>query len=686
MIERILRRIYRRELKVFHELYEKKMYNPLPHLPGRFQRIILSLKARKIPPRLIFIVIGSLATVWFLVRVIPKPSRAAYPCMQATAPFMSGFVLYLLGMAGAVGALKRSGKFFAGAKYSHAFLFLIISALLYGMSNFSLPRISFAASGQKLWGSFPPNVPIGNATGIFPGRVVWMWNRQATNENCTNTSNNNGVIDTGDDAWFMEQNSNQAVIDSMVIRSLLALTGASDNASAWNLMFRYFNNSHGKGDRGYLAGEKIFLKLNATSANGGIAAGHFHADLSRTDDLTANPFMSETNPRVILSLLRQLVNIALVPEDLIYVGDPARNVYKEFYDLWHSEFPGVHYLGNNLIHPEIDVAGLGRTPVAVSANDQVFFSDHGTVMPDAVSDKLFTIFGEVDYLINIPAMKAHSAAGITLAAKNHFGSFTREWALHLHNGLMGNYDDPVRLGYGLYRVQTDIMMHNLLSGKNLLIVVDALYPGEDAGGVPEKWTSIPFSNDWCSSIFMSLDPVAIESVCHDFLRTEYNGPAMAEHRPNWPGVDDYLHQAADSSLWPAGITYDPDNDGILIASLGVHEHWNDSLHKQYTRNLGTGEGIELFAVHEHGTGVPDNPGMSHVQVYPNPTSGIVNISNPGAKTVRYVLTDLEGKELINGNVHSQSVGSIDLSGFNPGVYLLCVIGPTSGENIKIIRK
>ncbi len=123
------------------------------------------------------------------------------------------------------------------------------------------------------------------------------------------------------------------------------------------------------------------------------------------------------------------------------------------------------------------------------------------------------------------------------------------------------------------------------------MLVDGLFPGEDALGVPEKWQSAPFENDWCSSIFMSLDPVAIESVCHDFLRTEYNGVAISESRPNWDGVDDYLHQAADSSLWPEDVVYDPDGDGIIIASLGVHEHWNNAMDKNYSRNLGTAEGI-----------------------------------------------------------------------------------------------
>lgn len=661
------------------------MYNPFPHLPKKLQMIILNLKVKKLPPGLIFFIVGLLATIWFLIRVIPKPSRAAYPCMQAAAPIMSGFVLYLISLGGTILALKRFRYLFIKSRYSLAFLFLIMAGLLYFISDTQIAVNSYAGITRSGRNNFTPNDPIGEAKGIFPGRVVWMWNQDATNKSCTNTSNNNGVIDPGDDAWFMENNNNVTVIDSMVIKSIIALTGASDNTGAWDSIFKFYNKSHGNGNIGYTEGQKIFIKINATSANGGLSEGHFYSDLSRTDDLTLNPFMSETDPYLVLSTLRQLISCAMVPENMIYVGDPARNIYKEFYDLWHGEFPDVNYLGNNLIHPELDVESLGRIPVAVTLDDKVFFSDHGTVMPDAISDKLFTIFEDIDYLINIPAMKAHATAGITLAAKNHFGSFTRFWATHLHKGLMDNVDDPVRLGYGLYRIQTDIMMHNLLSGKNLLIIVDGLYPGEDAGGVPEKWVSIPFINDWCSSIFMSLDPVAIESVCHDFLRTEYNGPTIPESRPNWFGVDDYLHQAADSSLWPDNIIYDPDNDGILFASLGVHEHWNDSINKQYTRNLGTGNGIELFKVHEQGTGISYEMNKLNINAFPNPATEYLNISNPENKMIDYSLTDLNGKVLLIGKIKPQSIKQINMAQFDNGVYIIIFNLTNIKQNMRIIK-
>jgi hypothetical protein len=155
--------------------------------------------------------------------------------------------------------------------------------------------------------------------------------------------------------------------------------------------------------------------------------------------------------------------------------------------------------------------------------------------------------------------------------------------------------NPTREGYGLYRVQVDLMGHKWLGDKNLFYLMDALYAGPESVDPPTKWKMAPFNNDWTSSLFLSQDPVAIESVGYDFLRSEYTQDTPY----SWvqmQGVDDYLHQAADRAAWPPGIVYDPENDGTPIGSLGVHEHWNNAQDKKYSRNLGTGTGIELVRV------------------------------------------------------------------------------------------
>jgi hypothetical protein len=113
-----------------------------------------------------------------------------------------------------------------------------------------------------------------------------------------------------------------------------------------------------------------------------------------------------------------------------------------------------------------------------------------------------------------------------------------------------------------------------------------LYTAEHNEGSVFKWAS--FNDHWASSLLMSQDPVAIDSVALDILRSE---PRAVEVRGN---ADNYMHEAAQAAKPPSGTLYDPDGSGA-VASLGVHEHWNDATARKYSRNLGRKEGIELIA-------------------------------------------------------------------------------------------
>ena len=92
--------------------------------------------------------------------------------------------------------------------------------------------------------------------------------------------------------------------------------------------------------------------------------------------------------------------------------------------------------------------------------------------------------------------------------------------------------------------------------------------------------------------------MAIDSVCLDFLGDE---PASL-YVQRGLGVDNYLHEAAMAHAPPSGTFYCPDGDGVPLPSLGVHEHWNNPIDRQYSRNLGLDVGIELVAVRLHPAG------------------------------------------------------------------------------------
>jgi hypothetical protein len=131
------------------------------------------------------------------------------------------------------------------------------------------------------------------------------------------------------------------------------------------------------------------------------------------------------------------------------------------------------------------------------------------------------------------------------------------------------------------------------------------------------------------------------------------------------GVDDHLYQAADSSFWPAGVRYDPERDGTVIGSLGVHEHWNNSTDQKYTRDLGTGTGIELVKINNT-TSVDGS--LSKTQ----PTEFILepNYPNPfnPSTTITYNLPQSVHVDLSIYNVQGQCIQRLVDAYQTAGVY------------------
>ncbi len=595
-------------------------------LPKFIYRLNETLSIKRVPAKLIFLIIGFLSTVWFLVRVIPRPSRAAYPCMKVAYPLMSGFVTYLLGLAVTIFAYKKFKRNLANAKYIAAALFFI-AALLAGIYTSATTSVPVYANSKVL---LDPNQPIGIAKGIYPGRVVWEWNPNATNENCTNTFG---------DGWFMNKNTDIDVVDSMVSDAILKLTGKNSVKEAWDVLFKYFNREHGKGDVSYKDGEKIFIRTNQVSASSGTY------DKNTFEILNQKRYgMAETSPQVTLAILRQLLNGYGIKQENISIGDPMKHMYKHVFDMWHNEFPNVIYIDSD--------AKLGRTAPVKPVQPSIYYSDRGTVLKTngtsgspVYSDYFPTVITQANYMVVIPALKAHARGGVTLNAKIHFGSNLRGGAAHLHGGLVApneENNDPMRTGYGLYRVQVDLMGDKYLGGNTILFLVDGLWGGSEANDPPRKFQMAPFNNDWTSSIFMSQDQVALESVCFDFLKAEYTAertPFYGDY-PQMPGADDYLNQAADSAYWPPNIKYDPENDGSALGSLGVCEHWNNPTDKEYSRNLHSGNGIELVfikSVTSIKNPAVDIPALFILyQNYPNPF-------NPNTK-IRYSIPPFSGKK------------------------------------------
>ena len=614
--------------------------------------------------KILFLFMGFFATLWFLIRVIPKPSRANYPCMKATMPLAYSFIAYLLSVTGSVVFFRRAYAKFRQKQIRMAIMGLAVAGLFgtYALVNSYSKAEAIPGPTDKFEDPLGPNAPIGEAKGIFPGRVVWAWDPDATNEDCTNSSHS--------DAYWLDENTDPDVVGQMFSDALQALTGEDSDSAAWEAVFRYFNMNHEKGDTGYTEGETIFIKINAVTAWGGA-----------WPDGNISPGRGieyDTSPQAIITLLRQLVYKAGVPQEMIYIADPLCDIYTHIYNYLSAEFPDVKYASQYGI-PD-------RVALTKNSTPAIHFADAGSEMPEGSNNnKLFQEMMDADYILNIPTMKGHAWAGVTFFAKNHFGSNTYDGSWYMHAGLVyDDINDNERMEYGMYRVLVDLMGSQYLGRKTLLFFMEALWSTSYEHQKPQRFYTLPFNNDWSSSILLSLDHVAIESVCLDILQKEFTVKDESVNPTRWTyvqydAIDDYLHQAASSEYWPEGITYDPDNSGTPIPSLGVHEHWNNADDMEYSRNLETGEGIELVKLF-YGE-IPNTVNSIAVKyvfgVYPNPVTDIVNLGFKLQEPLRLNIEVLS----MNGQLLKEMQISMDsgmqsvkmnLAELSSGIYLINV--------------
>ena len=498
-------------------------------------------------------IIGLICLIWFLIRVVPAPHRSQYPCQQVAIPIALGYLAFWsLLFHGLIRWLRhvktKTAGFLPTIVVSMIILFTVSSMVYAQTSNNS-------DASLDSWMPTPLS-PIGDPQGVYPGRVVWIWDPHATES-------------TLQGYWWKQENNNQDVIDEMISTGIQNLTGTSDDETAWDMLFIDFNMNHNNGERGYQLGEKIAIKIN----------------LNNCWELWKNPYLERDNerdasPYVVKALLRHLIDIVGVAQEDITVFDASRSMGNWFYNrVYYESFPAFSLIAE---FPEVnfvDAEGgaFGRQKV-VASNEKIYFAD-GT----GFSRTLPTCVVDAQYLINMPLLKKHPIEnGVTLSGKNLFGVFIEPVdEIHPYHEAAHVLGNPAP--------QVDLLGHEQLGGKTLLYLADGMFGTVEDHRKIAQFHMYPFNNDWTNSLFFSQDPVALDSVLYDFLYSEGTNPCE--------GSQNYLHQAAE----PPVNVYDPENDGIFLSgSLGIHEHWDTSVDifssERYSGSEGTG--IDFVAIGE----------------------------------------------------------------------------------------
>lgn len=551
--------------------------------------------------KLTLVAFGLAALIWFLIRVIPKPSRASYPCQRAAFPIASAFVIWLTGTFSSLFAIKYLSKTFA--KYRTIVTLCTITSVIVLLGWFAIMPLglnnTFGASVSDTtfvkavgydWKPGESNKPIGTALGIYPGRVVMSRNPLATKWA--------GNWKKNEDQWWLDKNTDANKVNEMLSVTLQKLTGEKMDKSAWDKIFKYYNkNSRGLAKRGYQAGEVVAIKINLNNSS--------EKKLDNQTDAT---------PQMVLAMVRQLVYNANVPAENIIIYDVRRSIFAAMLTTIWKEFKDVRFLQENAASANQPLNPAYGDHHGIEGSDWIEGISYSAgnykeakLMPRQIKD--------ATYLINLALLKLHSypynymedgdegQTAITMTGKNHAGSI--KGTPELHNILNTKIDGKKNA----YSPLVDLAASPNLGAKTILYVLDGLYCGRKWRSYPLHFPNPPFSNkvvpyenpEWPACVLASLDGVAIQSVGLDivYAQTKNNYEPTYHNVPRIlvrDNADDFLREMATPGNAPSGTKYI--QDGKLIKSLGVFEHWDNDQTMRYSRNLNpkNGKGIEFIYI------------------------------------------------------------------------------------------
>lgn len=550
----------------------------------------------KVKGKIVFIVTGVIALLWFLIRVIPKPSRATYPCQRAAFPIASAFVLWLTATISGFFAFRKLKSALRNHQIALGLLGIISVVVFVFWMAFFPSNISdawaqtnadnFVPAKGYSWQPGAANRPVGVAQGIHPGRVIMIRDPKATRWQ--------GNWKLKEDQWWLDKNTDQERVNDMVALSIKKLTGEKNDLQAWKKIFLYYNANHRNMKKGYQTGETVAVKINLNNSSG-----------AKSDNLT------DASPQMVLAVVRQLVENAKVPEDKIIVYDARRTIAPAILTKVWSTYKDVRFVQEREPGKEQPLNPAYGNYKGLEVSDWVVAVDYSKgkfnearMIPRQIK--------EATYLVNLAILKVHSypynymedkgegETGVTLSAKNHFGSIRAPWELH------GDINPTREAVKNAYSPLVDLSASPNLGGKTILFLLDGLYSGRKWHSYPIHFPNYPFNNkttpyenpEWPSCLLASQDQVAIESVGIDVLYAQSkNNTEPTFH--NVPRIlfrdntDDYLYEMATPDHAPSGVKYI--QGGKVVTSLGVHEHWDNDSTMRYSRNLDPkhGKGIEF---------------------------------------------------------------------------------------------
>jgi uncharacterized protein (DUF362 family) len=106
--------------------------------------------------RIFLTLVGFIALIWFLIRVIPKPQRASYPCQKAAFPLASAFVIWVSGTLLSKRLFKKAGETIKDHHLPKAILLTVAAVFIFFASVFIIQMhdsVVSAIDQARVWKS-----------------------------------------------------------------------------------------------------------------------------------------------------------------------------------------------------------------------------------------------------------------------------------------------------------------------------------------------------------------------------------------------------------------------------------------------------------------------------------------------------------------------------------------------------
>ncbi|NQV17558.1 MAG: DUF362 domain-containing protein [Armatimonadetes bacterium] len=480
----------------------------------------LGIKSR-IGKKLLFCIIGFASLIWFLVRVIPKPSRAAYPCQRAAFPIASAFVIWIVGMITSAWLYINARLNWRRSRYTVAVILALLAVII--STSVSIKDKQLMASAYQISGKLERDKSL-----VFNDLIY----RDSLTISPAATV---GVVKSSQQ---QAEDIEYAEIESMVFEAI-EKAGGFDNLIA--------------------DGDTVVLKPN-------LIASRDFSNSPQYFDPEVNGVA--TDYRVIQATVNAVRDVN--PNGIVYllegsgVGETTQNMQNLLWDQ-------VTGLDSIIYLEEIGGAWFDTTSVDLQGvslpEDKVLYSEGNNRY------WLSKIYYEADVLISLPVLKNHQATGSTGAIKNVGIGATPSKIYGLGPGNPNPYERWQEIEHGNYGSQRYILhywIHDFFMCRPVdFVVMDGLQ-GLQNGPLCHNASSLESCQMNARLMLASRDPLAIDAIAallegHDpelipHLTTLHND-SLGCAEPDWIRVD--------------GIKVGDEKQNYTIFESGTLSEYND---------------------------------------------------------------------------------------------------------------